>query len=183
MQSNRETFRAIESYPKYEVSSHGRVRNVITNKFLKGLDNGHGYLFVKLNKKIHYIHRLVATTFLDLPDDEECKNVIDHIDGDKKNNYFDNLRFCNIKENLHNSKKRKGKSKYRGVCSVGKRFVAYFINKDGKQRHIGYFDDEETCAKKRDEAILCHYGKDNKFIKLNFPLESETHTPTNSDEE
>jgi hypothetical protein len=58
----------------------------------------------------------------------------------------------------------KGKSAFRGVCwdKGGKKWVAR-IWKDGKQAHLGNFDDEEEAARKFDEAAAT-LGR-----PLNFP--------------
>jgi hypothetical protein len=50
---------------------------------------------------MHYIHRLVAMNFIENPND---KQMVDHIDGNKQNNYFDNLRWATNQENQRNAK-------------------------------------------------------------------------------
>lgn len=47
------------------------------------------------NIKKHYVHRLVAAAFYG-----ESDLVVDHIDGDTKNNHVSNLRYCIASENL-----------------------------------------------------------------------------------
>lgn len=42
------------------------------------------------------VHRLVAFAFIPMIEDKNC---INHIDGDPKNNYVDNLEWCNHLEN------------------------------------------------------------------------------------
>ena len=73
--------------------------------------NDRGYLGVQINGKRHYVHRLVAQTFIPNP---QNKPQIDHINGNKQNNYVENLRWCTSKENFHNpiSYKRNSESKF-----------------------------------------------------------------------
>ena len=63
-------------YNNYLVSNYGRVmskgdkdnrykRN--SDLILSPADNGHGYLFVNINGKQIYVHRLVAEAFIDNP--------------------------------------------------------------------------------------------------------------------
>jgi hypothetical protein len=47
------------------------------------------------------IHRLVALTFIPNP---ENKPYVDHIDGGRRNNHIDNLRWATPKENSNNEK-------------------------------------------------------------------------------
>ena len=64
-------------------------------------DKQNGYFCTKLfnnkSKKYKYIHRLVAENFI--KNDNNCKNVIDHIDANKLNNRIDNLEWVTSKEN------------------------------------------------------------------------------------
>lgn len=66
-----------------------------------------GYLQVGLSKnsvkKTHKLHQLVAMAFIENPDN---KRDIDHIDCDKTNNFFDNLRWVTCAENMANPKTR-----------------------------------------------------------------------------
>ena len=73
--------------------------NIMQNdKEIKPYLNG-GYMTVKLKVnglKIMRVHRLVAMAFIPNPENKPC---VDHIDGNKLNNYVDNLRWCTIGEN------------------------------------------------------------------------------------
>ena len=65
----------------------------------KGCKDGRGYYHVGLNYKCYSMHRLVAETFLDNPNNLK---FVDHIDRDKSNNDLSNLRWVTAQENLYN---------------------------------------------------------------------------------
>jgi len=99
-----------------------------------------GYLAVNLSGKTFYIHKLVAIHFLN-HEPNGMNQVVDHIDGNKLNNEYTNLRIVSQREN--SSLKNRGTSKYVGVCwfSAKRKWKAQaYIN--GKQKHLGLFDNE-----------------------------------------
>lgn len=63
--------------------------------------NRDGYFYIGLNmskiRKTLKIHRLVAETFLS---SVQGKTHVDHIDGNKQNNHYLNLRWCTHAENI-----------------------------------------------------------------------------------
>jgi hypothetical protein len=87
----------IDGYP-YSVSDTGLVRNDRKGRILKGRVLPTGYVYVQLGsiKKNFYIHRLVATCFIENPD---AKPEVNHIDGNKSNNRVDNLEWVTRSEN------------------------------------------------------------------------------------
>lgn len=96
-----EIWKTISDFNKYEVSNYGRIRNKKGN-ILKPRPMTSGYSFVALRKGggtyQRSIHRLVATEFIPKPVD---KNIVHHIDENKKNNHVDNLKWCTQMENIH----------------------------------------------------------------------------------
>ena len=85
----------------YAISNYGNVKNVQTAKILKPSKNKRGYLIVRLSKnrkiKSFYVHRLVAEKFINKKN-ANCQ--VNHIDGNKLNNFFLNLEWCSCSENM-----------------------------------------------------------------------------------
>jgi hypothetical protein len=96
---------------------------------------------------------------------------IDHINNDRSDNRIANLRLASSSENGMNMLKRKGcTSQYKGVswCAQPKKWRSK-IMKDGVQKHLGYYDNEEEAARAYDKAAKEIFGE---YANLNFP-ESE----------
>ena len=112
----QEIWKSIEGFEGYyEVSSYGRVRSLsrqltkrkLNGRILKfGLSGGRmgrKYPTVQLGRKNHaLIHRLVAKAFVPNP---KAKREVNHKDGDKLNNHYDNLEWCTRKENTQHASK------------------------------------------------------------------------------
>lgn len=96
-----EQWKDIEGYEGlYQVSNYGNVMNLTTGRILKHRSNGNGYIRIELwkdkNGKKYYMHRLVASAFLERP--EGCTEV-NHKDLDPSNNHADNLEWVTSSEN------------------------------------------------------------------------------------
>lgn len=100
----REKWKEIKTHPRYCVSDHGRVKNIITNKFLSPRFTSGGYVSVALyeNKKRadFKIHQLVTKYFMG---DKPAKLVINHKDGCKVNNNYLNLEYVTHGDNLRHA--------------------------------------------------------------------------------
>ena len=99
---NEEIWRPIPSLNfKYEASNIGRFRNAITKKILKQFESTHGYMVLQARPEMHQvinvrIHRAVAEAFFGpCPDGY----VVNHKDGNKKNNHIENLEYVTPSEN------------------------------------------------------------------------------------
>ena len=99
-----EIFKDIKGYPDYQVSNCGRVWNVKTQRMLKPSVKANGYLQINMIaanglRKKEYVHRLVALTFLENPNNlPQC----DHIDRNRSNNNVENLRWVDASTNQRN---------------------------------------------------------------------------------
>ena len=113
-----ERWRDIDGYDgMYQVSDLGRVRSRKSGewKVIRFGRDKSGYLSVNLSKnkeiKHFYVHRLVASAFI--PNDDETKTQINHIDECKQNNSLWNLEWCSASYNLRyndlNLRKKNGK--------------------------------------------------------------------------
>ena len=96
-----EIWETIDEFPNYKISNKGRVMNSTNYKLIRPFDDGRGYNVVHLYKdKIRYtkkIHRLVADAFVE---GKEEGYDVNHIDGNKKNNFAYNLEWCTRSENI-----------------------------------------------------------------------------------
>lgn len=94
----------------YTIQSDGQLWSHNHNRYVKWQDNGNGYKKVIIwnngKYKNEYIHRLVAIAFVQNPNNYE---YVDHIDRNKENNHYTNLRWVSAKENTANTA---GKSRY-----------------------------------------------------------------------
>lgn len=99
-----EIWKDAKDYEEYfQVSNFGRIFSKRTNKILK-TNVSFGYLsFVtrfngrNSKSKCLKVHRLVALTFIENPDN---KSDVNHIDGNKLNNNVDNLEWVTESENV-----------------------------------------------------------------------------------
>ena len=96
-----ETFVKVVGFDNYEVSNLGKIRNIKSRRVLKPQLRRDGYLMHGLwknNKKKHLLlHRIVATAFIDNPEE---KPQVNHIDENKLNNNLSNLEWCTARENI-----------------------------------------------------------------------------------
>lgn len=116
-----ETWKPVPDFENiYEVSSFGRVRSVTridpagrqqTGKMRKPYLGKRGYYVVTMRKdrKSHLksVHVLVALVFIGAPPAplgaKGSDIQVNHKDGDKKNNHFDNLEYCTHLENTQHA--------------------------------------------------------------------------------
>ena len=97
-----ENWRKIRGFD-YEVSDSGKVRT-LSGQPRKLVKLKNGYLTVILRKDnksyCRYVHRLVATEFIENHNNYPCVN---HLDKDRENNHVSNLEWCTAKWNVQYS--------------------------------------------------------------------------------
>lgn len=96
-----------------------------------------GYRQIRLDNKLYLAHRLIWQ----LITGKQPSGVIDHIDGCRNNNVFENLRDVTASINSQNML-IKGKKYLPGVASNGARFMAR-IGIDKVTNYLGTYDTEE----------------------------------------
>lgn len=78
------------------ISNYGRIWSVRWNRLLKPSYENKRYATIGILGTTYLLHRLVAETFIPNP---ENKPQVNHIDGDKHNNYSINLEWVTPSEN------------------------------------------------------------------------------------
>ena len=154
-----EEWKEIEGWNGYFISNFGNVRRQsreFENKMIeiKGSTMNKGYRYVqemKNGKHInHMIHRLVAKAFIQNPDDKPC---VDHIDNNKLNNHYTNLRWCYHYENCKNQKPRtEGKKNGARYDEKKQRWIAD-IRINDKNKFLGYFNTYEQAREAREKGM------------------------------
>lgn len=99
-----EEFRDIPGYDGYAVSAHGVIKSTRTgNTISTYLWDDYRYADVRLSgKKSIRVNRAVALAWVKNPDPEKF-TIVNHIDGNKENNYFENLEWTTYSWNNHHA--------------------------------------------------------------------------------
>ena len=105
-----------------------------------------GYIHISINGKDYKAHRLAYALMLGhFPSDGF---VVDHINGDKLDNRWSNLRLATHAQNIQNSKLRSDNSSgFKGVTyrKSHKKFIGQ-VNFNGKPYYTGFYSRAEDCA-------------------------------------
>ena len=99
---NNVRFRKVE-YPGftgniYFISEYGELYNPTTDKIISGTITKKGYRQFRIKGISVKAHRLVAYAFVEK--NRDIKLTVDHLDGNKLNNYYKNLEWVSVEENL-----------------------------------------------------------------------------------
>lgn len=133
-----EKWKDIKNYEgRYQISSTGLVKSLkrpgkrkeilLKQSISKGRNRSEGYFAVVLTKektkRTHFIHRLVANSFLEK---KSATAQVNHRDGNKLNNAVENLEWIEGKDNiLHATRRglRYSKLTRRQVNSIKKKYA------------------------------------------------------------
>jgi len=105
-----------------------------------GSANGSGYLLTRVNYKAYRLHRLIF-----LMDKGYLPKILDHINGDKKDNRIENLRPVSSAQNAQNRQlNSRNKSGHKGVYwdKERKKWKAQ-VRCNGETIHLGCFENLE----------------------------------------
>ena len=146
----------------FEVSTNGDVRLVTRKRIIKPCDNGAGYMYVTkvlAKKKKHYlIHRLVASAFIENPDNLP---EVNHKDGNKQNNNVLNLEWCSPSYNrLHayrsglakpseRQKKIARETALKNLPSMREGWKKWYATDEGKRKHLKNANENLKLANKK----------------------------------
>ena len=98
-------FKQIKSHPRYEINRSGIIRNIKTKSIKAQYISSTGYYMISTSYKNKSnplrVHRLIAETFINNPDN---KPEVNHKDGNKTNNSIKNLEWVTHLENMNHAK-------------------------------------------------------------------------------
>lgn len=147
---------------KYFTYSDGKLIRLSNNKET-GTLNSNGYLVTRFQGKNYYVHRIIwEMGYGSIPD----SMVIDHINGDRTDNHFYNLRLCCFYENFRNRVGKENSSGYKGVTwdAQNNKWRAQIKDKY-KNIYLGLFNTPEeaysayVCAADKYHKEFASYGK------------------------
>lgn len=120
--------------------------------------NSHGYVRITVADGFQAAAHRLAWIYMT---GEAPAFQIDHIDGDRSNNRWVNLRAATNRLNQINvPKKRNNRSGYKGVCWCPRRGKwRATIVKNGKRVHLGFFDDPAAAHEVYATELTSFYGE------------------------
>ena len=156
-----EIYKTLNLYPKYSISTFGNMKDIETNKIAT-------WSICKLEKaplvdktgqiKNIPIHRMVAETFIENPDNLK---YVEHIDCNKLNNNIDNLRWTTLKKIFANKPPRTNTG-FAGVSYIKKieGYRASFV--DGQGKHCTKTYKCDTYPNAKELAIVWRKNKETE---------------------
>lgn len=133
------------------------------DKVVGSINKLSGYRLLSFNKKTYRSHRIIWA----LMTGYWPSNNIDHINLNRADNRWVNLREATAQENMRNKKSAKNSSShYKGVCWHKRDKIWQSVLRiGGKNLHLGYFQNEADAAKAYNEKAKTLFGE---FVNLNL---------------
>lgn len=156
-------FRRVPDFNYLMVNESGIFYNNKTGHYLTPYKGSNGYMYLKMMEdgiaKRISVHRAVALCF--------CKGykedlVVDHIDGNKENNYYKNLRWVTQKKNLLEGYKRRGDTPVRNLVPVELYYKNKYVDLFWSRKEVCEYAAKYFGCK---SSMLSKYGK-HKNCKL-----------------
>lgn len=117
-----------------------------------------GYLCTRINKKTYYLHRLA---FLYMTGSFPTYDV-DHINGIRSDNSWENLRPSTRSQNLQNRSANLNRDLPKNVYQIPSGKYRVGIKYEGKRKHYGYFwslEEATQVAQKAAKDLFGEYAK------------------------
>lgn len=134
------------------------------NDFEAGYENSRGYREVTYQNRVYYAHRLIWKYMTN-----EDPDTIDHINGDRRDNRWNNLRNVSAKINLQNKKSFKGENGLNGInfCHVRNKWLVT-ISHNCKHIYIGGYLTPLDAIQSRIEAEEIFWDKSHAHTNKEF---------------
>jgi len=166
-----EIWKIIEYANKYEVSNLGKIRTIKTNKLRNLNIDGHkkdnkrirpGLINNEDKNKQYYLHRIVATHFID---NQDNLPEVNHVDGDYYNNKTENLEWISKIGNMKHANENK----------LMKRYTRKVIITNKETGEVKIFEKVTDCAKflNISTSEICRYCRSKYNHKL-YDIKYET---------
>ena len=161
----------------YSVSNYGRIKHYFKNHYrlISGSIHSDGYVWVTLHGKQFAVHRLVAKAFH--PETYSENLVVNHIDGNKQNNFANNLEWVTQQENIKHARVCNFQPKrvvtYRGKFTVEQReeIKSLWDNGEKSKREIAkMYGVSHTCINDIINDKYKYAEKTNIFEEIARPL-------------
>lgn len=128
-----EVWKDIKDHNGYQISNHGRIKHF--DKILSNFTGGGKYDRIVINNNTYSVSRLVANAFLEpIPN----KDQINHIDGNKQNNFASNLEWVTNKENIIHAINNELNNSCKAIMCIENNKTYKSIKECSEDLNIGY---------------------------------------------